>query len=78
MNSVQIKLPASLHRWLHETAEAEGVTPDQMIALALAEKMASLKTIAYLEERGRRGSREAYDKVLSKAPDVEPEPYDRL
>ncbi len=32
----------------------------------------------YLEERAKRGSREKLLAVLAKAPDVEPEEYDRL
>ncbi len=40
--------------------------------------MSALMTVEYLEERARRGSREKYDAVLEKVPDVEPEDYDRL
>ena len=35
-------------------------------------------TQEYLEERAKRGSREKFEKVLSKVPDVPPEEYDRL
>lgn len=31
-----------------------------------------------LEERAARGSREKFEEALTKIPDVEPEPYDRL
>ena len=51
---------------------------DQFIATAFAEKVATLKTVDYLRERAKRGSREKLLAVLAKAPNVEPEPHDRL
>jgi len=51
---------------------------NQFIMLAVAEKIATLSTMNYLEERAKRGSREKFLAVLEKAPDVEPEEYDRL
>jgi hypothetical protein len=51
---------------------------NQFIMLAVAEKIATLSTMDYLEERAKRGSREKFLTVLEKAPDVEPEDYDRL
>jgi hypothetical protein len=44
----------------------------------VAEKMSALMTEDYLAERAKQGSREKYEAVLAKAPDVEPEAYDRL
>jgi hypothetical protein len=35
-------------------------------------------TVEYLQERAKRGSREKFEAVLAKVPDVEPEEYDRL
>jgi hypothetical protein len=37
-----------------------------------------LMTEEYLAERAKRGSREKYEAMLAKVPDVEPEEYDRL
>ena len=45
--------------------------------LAVAEKVASLSTIEYLES-APDGSREKLLAVLNKVPDVEPEQFDRL
>jgi hypothetical protein len=46
--------------------------------LAVAEKVAALSTIEYLEKRAERGSRENLLEILNKAPDVEPEESDKL
>jgi hypothetical protein len=40
--------------------------------------LATLATADYLTERAKRGSREKLLAVLAKAPDVEPEDYDKL
>ncbi|MFN4852746.1 MAG: toxin-antitoxin system HicB family antitoxin, partial [Microcystis sp.] len=38
----------------------------------------ALMTENYLIERSKKGSREKYQAILTKVPDVEPEAYDRL
>jgi hypothetical protein len=78
MSTVQVHLPDSLHKQLQALAEHDGISIDQFIATAVAEKMAALLTEAYLDERAKRGSRAKYEAALVQVPDVEPEPYDRL
>ncbi len=78
MNQVKVKLSNSLHEQVTAVAEQEGVTTDQFIGMAVAEKIATLRTVHYLAERAKRGSREKLLAVLAKAPDVEPEDYDKL
>ena len=78
MSTLSLRIPNSLHRELRDLAEREGVSINQMISAAVGEKVASLKTLDYLRERARRGSRQLFDAVLAKVPDVEPEEFDRL
>lgn len=78
MSTMSLRLPESLHRHLRELAEREGISMNQFIATAVAEKMSALLTEEYLETRARRASRERYEKALAEVPDVEPEEYDRL
>jgi hypothetical protein len=59
-------------------SEQEGVSINQFILLAVAEKMATIDTKNYLQQRAQRGNREKLLAVLAKAPDVEPEDADRL
>jgi len=58
-------------------AKADGIPIEQFIATALAEKVAILDADSYIRNRASRGSREKFEKVLSKVPDVEPEGQDR-
>jgi hypothetical protein len=66
-----------MYNRLREVAKAEGISMNQFVTLAIAEKMATLTTLDYLEERAKRGSREKLLTILERAPDVEPEDYDR-
>ena len=78
MSTISLRLPEALRKYAKELARKEGVSMNQLIATALAEKMSSLSTETYLEERARRGSRKKFEQALAKVPDVEPEEYDRL
>jgi hypothetical protein len=59
-------------------AQQEGISINQFVSTAVAEKMAALMTVDYLEEKAKRGSREKFLAVLAKVPDVAPEPGDEL
>lgn len=78
MSVLSLRLPKSLYNQMRELAETEGVSMNQFATLAIAEKIATLMTVDYLEARAKRGSREKLLAVLAKAPDVEPEEYDKL
>jgi hypothetical protein len=78
MSNLSLRLPESLHRRVKELASREGISINQFIATAVAEKMAALLTEDYLQERAQRGSRAKYEAALSRVADVEPEERDRL
>ena len=73
-----IAVPESLLKQVRELAEREGITVDQFISSAMAEKAAAWTTVEYLKQRAVRGSRQKFQQALSKVPDVEPEDRDRL
>jgi HicB family len=78
MGALSLRLPESLHRKLGEVAEREGVSINQLISSAVAEKMSALMTEEYLEARAKRASRRKFEAVLAKVPDVEPDESDRV
>jgi hypothetical protein len=73
MSTLNVRLPESLHRHLRELAKEDGVSVNQFITLAVAEKISALETSEYLRQRAARGRLADFDKVLSLVPDVEPE-----
>jgi predicted transcriptional regulator len=78
MGALSLRLPESLHQKLGEIAEREGISINQLITSAVAEKMSALMTEEYLAARAKRGSRRKFEAVLGKVPDVAPEDFDRL
>ena len=78
MSALSLRLPNSLHEHARELARLEGISINQLVATALAEKMAALLTEDYFEGRAKRASRAKFLAALSKVPDVEPQLHDRL
>lgn len=78
MNTLTITLPDSLHCQFQQLAEREGISMDQLAALALTEKIAALMTTDYLAKRTHNGSRSQFEQALASVADVEPQEYDRL
>ena len=77
MSAMSIRLPESLHRNARAYAEREGVSVNQLVATALAEKLAALGAEVYLKERAARGTRARFDRALTLVPDVPPEADDQ-
>jgi predicted transcriptional regulator len=78
MSTLSLRLPDSLHKRVRDLAQQEGISINQFVSTAVAEKMAALLTVEYIEERAKRGSREKFLAVLAKVPDIAPEPGDEL
>jgi hypothetical protein len=72
MSTMSLRLPESLHERARELAKREGVSINQLIATAVAEKISALDTVAYLEERASRASRKAFLKALESVPSASP------
>ncbi len=73
-----VVIPDSLLKQVRKLSEKEGITVDQFVSSAIAEKASAWETIEYLKERAERGSREKFLKALSKVPKVEPDEEDRI
>jgi len=78
MTPINIELPTPIHDRARTLATRDGVSLDQLIATALAEKMSALDEESYFNERAQRGSREAFDRVMAKVPARKPLPGDEF
>lgn len=78
MSTISLRLPDSLHKQVRKLAERESVSINQLITLALAEKLSALMTEEYLEERAKRGSRKKFERAMAKVPKILPKSHDRL
>ncbi|MBI1785741.1 toxin-antitoxin system HicB family antitoxin [Candidatus Sumerlaeota bacterium] len=78
MSAISLRLPDSLHERARQIAREENVSINQLITLALAEKVSALSAEEYLAQRTRRASKRKFQKALSKVAKIKPEPFDRL
>ncbi|CAN5798151.1 toxin-antitoxin system HicB family antitoxin [soil metagenome] len=78
MSAISLRLPDSLHEQARKLAKKERVSINQLITLAVAEKVSALMTEDYLEERAKLGNREKFERAMSKVAKVEPEDFDQL
>jgi hypothetical protein len=78
MSTLSIRLPNSIHLHAKRLARAEGISVNQLVSSALAEKLAAIDAERYLRERAERGQSVDIDAILAKVPHVKPEPGDEL
>lgn len=78
MSTLTIQIPDGVARQLRECAEKEGVTVDQLLSSAAAEKLSALMTVEHLRERARQAKREDFVAFLNGSPDAPPLPGDEL
>jgi hypothetical protein len=78
MSTISLRLPDSLHKQIRLLAAQENVSINQLITLAVAEKISALATEDYLEARALRGSRAKFETAMAKVGQVPPEDYDVL
>jgi len=78
MSTLSLRIPNSLHEQIRQLAKRDGISINQFLASAAAEKMSALLTEEHIEERARRASVRKFQRVLKKVPDTEPEDFDRM
>ena len=78
LSNYALRLQTSLLGELRKMTEEEGTTINQFINVAVAEKLAALRTERYFEERAARGDRSAFLRILQKAGTEEPQEGDEL
>ncbi len=78
MAAVSLRLPDSIYQFAKELSSQDKISLNQFIATAVAEKISSLNTESYLQERANRSSKEKFLKALDKVPDTEPSEFDKI
>ena len=78
MSTVTVQMPDGLALQLREYAAKEGLTVDQLLSAAAAEKLSALLTVDHLRQRALRAKREDFVAFLDASPDVPPLPGDEL
>ncbi|MCW5200231.1 toxin-antitoxin system HicB family antitoxin [Desulfobulbus sp. F4] len=78
MSVLSLRLPDSLHRSARELADKEKISINQLVTLALAEKISALMTDDYIRARAARASQEKFERAMAKVADRESLEEDNL
>lgn len=78
MSTLSLRLPDSLHEEIKSLAKKEGISINQFISSAVAEKISALLTEKYLEQRARKGNKKSFIEAMGRVSDVEPAEEDML
>jgi hypothetical protein len=70
MSTLSVRLPNSIHAHTKKLAREEGISINQFVASAVAEKLSALDTERYLGARAVRGRKVNIRRILAKVPDV--------
>lgn len=72
MARISLELPLSVHEHAKRMAKRDGISVNQLISTALAEKLAVLSAEGHIAARAKRANRKAYDEILASAPARKP------
>ena len=78
MSSFNITIPESIRNRVEYFAREEGVSVEEFVASILSQRIAVADADSYVRDRAERGSAEQLLEILGRAPEVEPEPEDRI
>lgn len=73
-----LRLPKSIKEGAQRLASRDGVSLNQFIATAVAEKLSVMETVNYLEERAQRANMEEFWRILNRPGGEPPRKGDEL
>ena len=78
MSNFALRIPESLLSSAKELAETDKTSLNQFFAIAIAEKVSSMKTAQFFADRGGRADPQAALAILAAAPRTAPAAEDRI
>ena len=73
-----LRLPRSVKVEVERRAKADGVSINQFVATAVAEKLAAMNTAAFFAERRERADFAAFDRLMRRKRGEAPRPEDTI
>ncbi len=78
MSTVQLELSDAVLKGAKEAADEQSLPLDRFLTNAITDLIGARREMDYLRSRAERGRNVDVKAILRKAPDVEPEPHDRI
>jgi hypothetical protein len=73
-----LRLPASIMSELKKEAEMEGTSINQFITVAVARRLAELRTVRYFERRAAKADPEEFKRILATTGTLPPRELDEI
>ena len=73
-----LRLPKSVKAAAEQLAKTEGVSLNQFIATAVAEKLSALRTEVFFAERRTRAKMPAFDRIMARKGGAAPQAGDEI
>ena len=73
-----LRLPASIKAEVERLARADGISINQFVATAVAEKLAALRTATFFAERRERADFAAFDRIMRRTGGEQPKEEDTV
>ena len=73
-----LRLPQSVKAEVERRAKADGISVNQFVATAVAEKLAAMDTAAFFAERRARADFKAFDRLMRRKGGEPPGPDDAI
>ena len=64
--TLQLRLPVSIKSGVERWAKRDGVSMNQLIATAVAEKLSALETSEFFEDRANRADYQRFDRIMAR------------
>ena len=71
-----LRLPRSVKAEVERRAKADGISVNQFVATAVAEKLSAMNTAVFFAERRERGDLVEFDRLMQRAGGEAPQPDD--
>jgi hypothetical protein len=73
-----LRLPRSIKAEVERRAKEDGISINQFVATAVAEKLAAMNTVAFFTERRNRADFKAFDRLMRRKGGEPPAPDDTI
>lgn len=73
-----LRLPTSVKAEVERRAKADGVSVNQFVATAVAEKLAAMNTAVFFAERREKADFTAFDRIMRRKGGETPRPEDTI
>jgi hypothetical protein len=73
-----LRLPRSVKAEVERRAREDGISVNQFVATAVAEKLAAMNTATFFAERRERADMKSFDRLLQRKGGEAPRPGDKI